>query len=335
MLENADTIDHAATEWVARIDRGLKDDEEIALEQWLAADARCKGALERAQMVWRNLDRAQVFRIADDQRRAPDAAMHAPDATHAPRAAKGRGSKAAAYAAALAAAVIVSVGVWFGLNRNDLSTTVGEIRQVPLNDGSRVTLDTGSRIAVEYRAETRTVRLESGEALFEVAKDPQRPFVVQAGNIRVRALGTAFLVRRRSDDDVDVTVTKGVVDVWSETHRPRTAVRLKAGTGTSLTGGTVAPPQDLTARQIERAIDWKLGIVNLDGRTLGEAAAEINRYNRLRVVIPDPHLAAQPLVGNVSSSDPAAFAQAAAAMFDARVRSDGDRLIVEPLAVKK
>jgi transmembrane sensor len=328
MLENADSIDHTATEWVAKIDRGIKDDEAIALEQWLAADTRCKGALERAQMVWRNLDRAQVFRIAVEQRRAPDTA-------HVPRAGKWRGSKAAAYSMALAAAVIMSVGVWFGLNRNHLSTAVGEIRQIPLNDGSRVTLDTGSQIAVEYRAEARTVRLESGEALFEVAKDPQRPFLVQAGKIRVRALGTAFLVRRRSDDDVDVTVTKGVVDVWSETHRPRTAVRLKAGTGTSSIGGTIAPPQDLTATQIERAIDWKLGVVNLDGRTLGEAAAEINRYNRLRVVIPDPQLAAQPLVGNVSSSDPVAFAQAAAAMFDARVRSDGDSLILEPSTVKK
>ncbi len=328
MLDNADPIDHMATEWVAKLDRGLKDDEQIALEQWLAADARCRGALERAQWVWRNLDRAQVFRIADEQRRATSAA-------HASRAVKRRGSKAAAFCAALAAAAVVSAGVWVGLNRNHLSTTVGEIRQIPLKDGSRVTLDTGSRIAVEYRAETRTVRLESGEALFEVAKDPQRPFVVQAGNIRVRALGTAFVVRRRSDDDVDVTVTKGVVDVWSETRRPRASVRLKAGTGTSLVGGSVAPPRDLTATQIERAIDWKLGVVNLDGRTLGEAAAEINRYNRLRVVIADPRLAAQPLVGNVSSSDPVAFAQAAAAMFDARVRSDGDSLILEPAAVKK
>lgn len=316
MRENADSIDVTASEWVAKIDRGLTNGEQIALEHWLAADTRRGGALARAQTVWQDLDRAQVFRIADEQGRVPVAA-------------KGRGTKAAACFAAIAATAIVSAAAWFVLNRNHLSSTVGEIRQIPLNDGSRVTLDTGSRIDVEYRAETRTVRLESGEALFEVAKDAKRPFVVQAGNVRVRALGTAFLVRRRSDDDIDVTVTKGTVEVWSESRRPQTAVRLVAGTGTSLRGGAIAPPQDLTATQIERAIDWKSGVVNLDGRTLGEAAAEINRYNRRHVIIPDPHLAAQPLVGNVSSSDPAAFAEAAAAMFDARVRSDGDSLVLE------
>ena len=314
MQESTDSIEIAATEWIAKIDRGLENDETMALERWLAADRRCRGALERAQAVWKNLDRAQVFRIADEQRRGPPAV-------------KRHGAKVAAYAAA---AVIACLGLWFGHSRGDLSTTVGEIRQVPLNDGSRVTLDTGSRIAVEYRAETRIVRLESGEALFEVAKDPKRPFVVQAGKIRVRAVGTAFLVRRRSDDDVDVTVTKGIVDVWSDARPPETTIRLKAGSETSLSGGTVAPPQALTATQIERATDWKLGLVNLDGRTLGEAAAEINRYNRLRVEIPDPRLAAEPLVGNVSSSDPVAFAEAAAAMFDARVRRDGDRLILDP-----
>jgi transmembrane sensor len=319
MRENADSIDSAASEWVAKIDRGLKQEERIAFEQWLGADSRCRGALAHAQAVWRNLDRAQVFRIADEARRAPPVV-------------KGRRSRAGAYAAALLA-VIVSVGIWVNYTLNHLSTTVGEIRQVPLNDGSRVTLDTASRIDVEYEAQARIVRLESGEALFEVAKDPKRPFVVRAGNIRVRAVGTAFLVRRRSDDDVDVTVTKGTVDVWYEARRPEAAVRLKAGAATSLRGKTIAPPQDLTALQLERAIDWKSGVVDLNGRTLGEAAAEINRYNRRSVEIPDPRLAAQTLVGNVSTSDPVAFAEAAAAMFDARVRNEGDRIILESLPV--
>jgi len=316
MLENADAIDHAASEWVAKIDRGLEEDETIALEQWLGTDKRCRGALARAQAVWRNLDRAQVFRIAEEARRAPPMV-------------KPRRLTAGAYGAVLLA-VIASVGIGFIHTRNHLSTTVGEIRQVPLNDGSRVTLNTGSRIDVEYEAQVRIVRLESGEALFEVAKDPKRPFVVQAGNMRVRAVGTAFLVRRRSDDDVDVTVTTGTVDVWYETHR-ESAVRLKAGTATSLSGKTIAPPQDLTALQIERAIDWKSGVVDLGGRTLGEAAAEINRYNKRSVVITDSRLAAQTLVGNVGTADPVAFAEAAAAMFDARVRNEGDRIILEPL----
>jgi len=71
---------------------------------------------------------------------------------------------------------------------------MGEIRQVPLADGSRLTLDERSRVSVQYETATRRVRLEFGEVLFEVAKDPKRPFVVQAGNIRVRAVGTPRLL---------------------------------------------------------------------------------------------------------------------------------------------
>jgi transmembrane sensor len=189
---------------------------------------------------------------------------------------------------------------------------------------------------VEFAASNRLVRLESGEALFEVAKDPTRPFVVQAGKIHVRAVGTAFLVRRRSDFDVEVIVTKGAVDVWSDADTPNRASRLSAGSRAYFDGNKIAPVQTLTAQQIEQAVDWKSGIVDLDGRTLGEAAAEINRYNRLRIEIPDTHLAAQTLVGNVSSSDPVAFADAAAAMFGAHVRREGDQLILEsPTTLRK
>ncbi len=191
-------------------------------------------------------------------------------------------------------------------------------------------MDTASRIAVDYEAQARIVRLESGEALFEVAKDPNRPFVVQAGDVRIRAVGTAFLVRRRSSTDVEVTVTKGTVEVWYEGRQPDAVVRLRAGSGTSMKGKTITPPQQLTVAELQRAVEWKSGVVDLNGRTLGEAAAEINRYNRRQVVVAPPRLAAPTRVGMIRSSDPAAFAEAAAAMLDARVRRDGDRLILEP-----
>jgi transmembrane sensor len=313
-----EAIEEAATEWVARIDRGLTRAEQSALVQWLAEDTRCREALDLAQSTWKNLDRAQVFRIAAEESRAAEV----PPARH---------WTPWAYAAGVALVAAASLGIWFSYIHTHVTTAIGEIRQVPLEDGSRVTLDTRSQIAVEYEPKQRVVRLESGEALFEVAKDARRPFVVQAGDVRVRAVGTAFVVRRRSDNDIDVTVTKGTVDVWSKTRPQEVAVRISAGSATTLSGATLAPPRDLTVKQIEQATDWKSGVVDLNGRTLGEAAAEINRYNTRRVEISDPRLAAQTLVGHVSTSDPLAFAQAAAAMLDARVRDDGDRLVIEPL----
>jgi transmembrane sensor len=326
MHAHFESIDESASEWVARIDRGLSRQEEAALEKWLATDERCREALHLAQAVWKNLDRAQVFRIAADESRAFGTVRGS---------ARGKfsgGSRPWAYAAGLALVAIGSAGIWFRYAHTHVTTAIGEIRQVPLDDGSRVTLDTGSRISVEYEAKARVVRLESGEALFEVAKDSRRPFVVQSGDVRVRAVGTAFVVRRRSDADADVTVTTGVVDVWSSARPLAPAVRIKAGNTTSLSGATITPLRELTVKQIEQATDWKAGIVDLNGRTLGEAVAEINRYNTRRVLISDERLAAQTLVGHVSTSDPLAFAQAAAAMLDARVREDGDRLVLEPLS---
>ncbi len=320
MRETAEAIDVEATKWVSRMDRGLTDEEEAALAKWLSADTRRQGAFARAKAVWGNLDRAQVFRIADEIRRTPDR----------PRA---RGAKLVVYATAALLLIMAGVSGWFGYNRNRVTTIVGEIRQVPLADGSRVTLDTRSQIKVEFASANRFVRLESGEALFEVAKDPKRPFIVEAGRIHVRAVGTVFLVRRRSDSDVDVIVTKGAVDVWSDAGPPRTVERLSAGSRVSLDGNKIAPAQKLTAQQVEQAVGWKSGILDLDGRTLGDAAAEINRYNSLRIEIPDPHLAEKTLVGSVSSSDPVAFADAAAAMFGAHVRLENNRLILDSVTV--
>jgi transmembrane sensor len=285
----------------------------------------------RAQAVWRRLDRAQVFKIAEDERRGPGRKITGDERRARGRAAAAPRPTRSLYAAALVAIVAVVASIlWTHVTSTHLSTTVGEIREVPLVDGSRVTLDTASRIAIDYRPQTRIVRLESGEALFEVARDPKRPFVVQAGDVRVRAVGTAFLVRRRSATDVDVTVTRGAVEVWRETQRPPEVVRLKAGSGTSLTGASIAPPQQLSTTELERATEWKSGVLDLNGRTLAQAAAEINRYHRHPVVVADPRLGGEKLVGNVSASDPAAFAAAAAAMLDAQVRIDDDRLIIEP-----
>jgi transmembrane sensor len=219
---------------------------------------------------------------------------------------------------------------WQGHARTDNpATAMGEIRQVPLADGSRLTLDELSRVSVQYETATRRVRLEFGEVLFEVAKDPKRPFVVQAGNIRVRAVGTAFVVRRHTDGDVEVTVSEGTVDIWRETSGSEPAVRLAAGNRTLVTTKAVAVPVKLTDAQLARAVAWSVKVIDLDGRTLGDAAAELNHYNSRTVVIADQRLAAQTVVGRFQATDPMAFATAAATMLDAHVRIDGDRVILE------
>jgi len=320
MRESADMIEAAAAEWVVRIDRRLSESEQAALEEWLAAEPRRAGALARAQAGWVYMDRSQVYRAAGELRESP-AARHR------------RMALPWASAAAVLLAVASALWVWQGYSRTHIATARGEIRQLNLADGSRVTLDTLSRVSVHYESATRLVRLEAGEALFEVAKDARRPFIVQAGNVRVRAVGTAFVVDRRSEAAVDVIVTHGIVDVWREAGSPEPAVRVAAHrrllTAPAQAAQQAALPEELTPEQLAGAVAWENGVIDLNGRTIGEAAADFNRYNTRRIVVSDSALASQTVVGQFQATDPAAFVTAAAAMLDAHVRTDGDRLILE------
>lgn len=323
MRESGRTIDAVASVWVVKIDRGLCETESAKLEEWLAGDIRRTGALARAQAAWAHADRAQVYRNASELRNSRSARAW-------------RSALPWASAAAVLLGLATTFLAWQGYSQTHLTTKLGEVRRVPLADGSYITLDTQSRVSVRYQPATRLVRLESGEALFEVAKDPGRPFVVQAGNTRVRAVGTAFIVSRHSDADIEVTVTEGTVDVWCETKSPEPAIRLTAGKRTLTTPQEIAPPQELTGAQLAGAVAWERGVIDLNGQSLADAAAEFNRYNRQVVVIADPRLAAQTVVGRFQATNPLAFVTAAAAMLDARVRTEGDRLVLEPrLRVQK
>jgi transmembrane sensor len=325
MRESARNLEADAAEWVIRIDRGLAPHEREALERWLDGDTRRKGALARAQAVWLQAERARVYRneiTLSDPRTHVDAVEH-----------HGRVRGWVWWAAAAAMLVIGLPGTylaWQSYETHHLATIVGEIRAIPLEDGSRVTLDTATRVAVRFQRSTRVVQLESGMAQFVVMKDPTRPFVVFAGHTRVRAIGTAFMVRVRSDDNVEVTVTQGAVDVWRDNSGPEPAIRLEAGNRTLTTAAEIEPPQSLTGAQLAGATAWEEGVIDLNGRSLGEAAREFNRYNRQTVVINDARLAAQTTVGRFQADNPLAFVNAAAAMLGARVRVEGDRLILEP-----
>jgi transmembrane sensor len=129
---------------------------------------------------------------------------------------------------------------------------------------------------------------------------------------------------------VEITVTEGTVDVWRETSSPEPAVRLTAGNRTQSTPVEVEQPQSLSNEQLAGATAWQDGMIDLNRRSLAEAAQEFNRYNRQVVVIEDSRLAAQTVVGRFRADNPVAFVNAAAAMMGAQVRIEGDRLILEP-----
>jgi transmembrane sensor len=303
--ESADQIEEAAFAWVARLDRHGPDPAlEDELEAWLALDPRRRGAFLRAQAVWAGLDRAS---------RARSTGLAGPRVDR-------RRLAAGATVAAIAAA---AAGVWIQQRATPYATALGEVRHVPLQDGSGMVLNTDSRAHVALRRAERRVQLTRGEAWFHVASDPARPFVVEAGRVRVRAVGTAFSVRQL-DKGAEVLVSEGVVEAWVAGEEQR-KTRIGAGERAQVLEGR--PIKVATAGAgIDRKLAWRSEKIDLDGETLEDAIAEFNRFNRRKLVLHDPRLATRRLYGLFRADDPEAFAQAVSLSLAAPVRFTPDQI---------
>lgn len=207
---------------------------------------------------------------------------------------------------AVAGAVCLAVsGTFWWQGRGLYSTDVGQQRVVELADGSNVKMDTGSRIRVRLERGMRRVDLMEGQALFTVAHDATRPFVVQAGDTEVVAVGTVFDVQRRGAD-VDVTLVSGIVDVASASV-PARKTRMNAGQQTRVSSGDVRT----RAVDTKSATAWTQGRLIFEDVPLANAVAEINRYLPEKIFIDDATLNAAPINGVFRTGDRDAFVAAA------------------------
>lgn len=254
-------------------------------------------------------------------------------ASEAPRAAHGPHRRRLMFGglAAAGAAVATTVG-WRLLDNVDLYRTgVGERRVVALRDGSSVTLNTASTVEVAYTDAERRVRLVRGEALFDVAHDAARPFLVDAGSARFRALGTAFNVRLRPDV-VELTVTEGVVGVAAREGEVAVpvAARIAAGGGAVVRSGAVAPTA-LDDQRLRQRTAWQEGVLEFDGESLAQVVGEFNRYRRQPIVIGDARLESLRIGGRFEVDEADKFLAALTSSFPIEVidTADGGVLLVE------
>lgn len=245
-----------------------------------------------------------------------------------------RVSFARAAFATMTVAMLAVVGTVFYLRNDAVITAVGEQRTLTLEDGSRVHLNTATRVAVHFDEKIRRVELEKGEALFEVAKRPDWPFIVTAGQRRVRALGTAFIVRR-DGENLAVTLVEGKITVASVPADGRPAPGeearvLNPGQRLTFAGGR---PAKLDRPPLEAVTAWQRGQVALDNTPLAEAVAEMNRYSTTRLTIEDPKAAAIAVSGVFRAGDSADFAQVIARTYGLRVVERPRELLLagEPL----
>lgn len=302
-----DDIDGVAADWAVRNHRGLTPQERLALEEWLGADRRRRGAYIRACAAWMAVARA------------------APDAVGTPQRYPTRRLLLAAGGVALAAGLAGILAAPL-LSGTRYSTEIGDIRRVGLEDGTVVALNTDSAIITDYSPDLRQIRLAAGEAWFDVAHDSARPLVVAAGPYRVRAVGTAFSVRHRVGGIVDIVISDGIVETWDSRNEARRR-RLVAGQSIRLgDGATPADPVAVPPREMARQLSWREGMLVFDGETIAGAVAEMNRYNRRQLVVEDRALAKEKVLGTFRATDPEGFARAVSSLMRAEMQADADKI---------
>lgn len=255
---------------------------------------------------------------------------------------RARGHRPALAAVAASMLLAVVTGTWFFTQRNTYTTGIGEQRSIVLSDGSTIQLNTGSRVRVRYSDAERDVDLLEGQALFRVAKNHDRPFVVDTNGARVRAVGTEFDVYRKYGGTV-VTVIEGKVAVLGKPHALSTSAD-SAGEAPSVPVSGIVPmrpapptPTPLVRAAIPDAIyvtageqltvsavipanaeiqvptpkpanvaaatAWTRRSLEFDSTPLREVAEEFNRYNVRKLIIADPSLS-DIRIGGTFSSDP-------------------------------
>jgi transmembrane sensor len=310
-------IDDQAIDWVARQSKGgLSQGEQTAFETWYDSDARHQGAYLRAQGLWQSLDGVQIDQAWIASEPALMSGERRPDVSR----------RRLLFGASGVAAVAAGLAGWAMLSRpKSLVTHLGEFRKIPLPDQSVASLNTSSHIEVAVTPKVRRVVLVEGEAWFAVAKDPLKPFVVEVDDVRVKAVGTAFSVRRKAAG-VEVIVTEGIVETWREDQHAEPK-RIEAGEEAFVSTKTAAI--DVSANdQAEARLAWRTGNIVLQNDTLSEAADEFNRYNTQKIVVADPGLLQEKFVGVYHVDNPGQFAQAVKMLLNVPVNVSSERIVI-------
>jgi len=308
MHKNAGTIEAEAAHWLARQDG---DDWNAAgqndLDAWLAADTRHRVAWLRLRAAWRQ---------ADALRGEPTAA--APPRVPLARFSTWRIAAGVALACALGAQLVHMQG---DARVQHYATRVGESRLVALSDGSRVTLNTDTRLRTGSN-DARTVWLDGGEAYFDIAHDPQHPFVVQAGASRITVLGTRFTVRREGDA-TRVLVAQGSVRL---SEGPASIDLVHDQEASAHDGAIVRRSHDRAST--ERQLAWREGRIVFDQTTLQDAAREFNRYNDDQIVVDDPVAGAIVMGGSFAPTNIDGFVRLLEQGFGLQTKRRGKDIVV-------
>lgn len=329
-LPDPQAIEREAGDWFARMNADdVTADDRARFEAWLGAHPCNAKAYAELEGTWKELVSAGPLVRAVYFGQVMNAASAR--TARAPRWLAGA-------VAATVAAIVLSVSWTFYKQQADtrFQTGIGEQVAVMLPDGSSLNLNTNSQVDVDYSERSRVIRLERGEAYFNVAHDAQRPFWVLAGNRWVRAVGTAFNVYVRPAG-VQVTVTEGTVNVVdasggkSPPSEPKSAAAVTAGEQADARGNADVI-RALNAAELNRSLAWRNKSLYFHDEPLGNVVNELMRYTRLEIEVLDDSLRQMPVGGTFQTSPEGAEALLRMLQdgFGAQVRRTGaDHVYIE------
>jgi transmembrane sensor len=328
-MESPEPIRDQAARWLVKKDSAdWSESDQAALRLWLESSTAHVVAYLRLEAAWKQMGRLKSLGAG-----VPAGAVPSPDQWQLSPVFKARGTtteKAAsparppirfrvlALAASIAGMAAIGTALFLALADPTYRTPVGGIASVPMADGSKVTLNTDSTIKVSLTESRRRVRLEQGEAFFEVAKDPSRPFVVVAGRERIR-----------------VVVTDGKVKIEEDGRGTGEKERGRAADAVFVSAGSVARSEGagiLVRRQqgsaVEDSLSWRKGFLVFQDTSLADAVTEFNRYNTRHIEIADPSIGAIKLTGKFEPAKYEAFVRLLEDGFAISAQVDGERIVL-------
>ena len=318
--ESAAQTERQAADWLARqTGDGWSAADQEELTQWLEVSTAHKVAFLRLESAWTQADRLKALGVAARPQRAPTRVS----------AARGVGWNYWRPLSLAAGVMLVTILGVIGYRLampggTSFQTSVGALTSVPMPDGSKVTLNTDSQVRIAVTEHERRINLGRGEAFFEVAKDPTRPFVVVAGHCRVVAIGTQFSVWREADE-IRVAVTEGRVRLEGSDDAPPTEI----------SAGSIAHAGDAgvliehrRAGEVEETLGWRRGYLFFHDLPLSDAVAELNRYNQHKIVIDSPDIAGIRISGSFRSTNVNGFVHLLHDGFSITVEKKGEQIVL-------
>ncbi|MEQ8934349.1 MAG: FecR domain-containing protein [Amphiplicatus sp.] len=306
----------AAAYWRAREMSGeMSQDERAQLELWLAHSEDHKRAWVELGNALNSIEAGAEDLLADEfEHQLNDAA-----ATRKP-------STGMRFAFAACAATVVggiAISLMIGLRGPEpqiYKTAIGESAEIALADGSMVELNTATTLNVAFSDGRRSVRLEGGEAVFNVARDQTRPFVIETPQAQITVTGTLFDVEALRNRSA-VYVLSGAVEV-----APRAGERVTLLAGDSVVIDVDGVAGHVAAFDPNYMLAWRTGKVRFREEPLERVVAELNRYFKTSIAIVDPSLNNLPVTGDFDIQDQATVVEALARAFALNVRQEPDRI---------